>query len=262
MKRWNELKNDIKLWANVAAGGKRVLILDYDGTLAPFVVDRDKASPYPGVRERLDAIMENPRNRVVFVTGRSTEAVLKLAGLKQQPEVWGSHGGERLLPDGSFEPIDLSQEQEKGLRKALEWSRKSTSQERVEEKPGCVAVHFRGLGPKEEQELRETATDALSSVAVGSDLSLHTFDGGVEVRVPGKDKGRAVRSILSEESFTSTVFYLGDDLTDEDAFAALEGRGISVLVRNEFRQSIAGWWLNPPEDLLAFLDKILELNKM
>lgn len=259
MKRWNDIRDDVKLWKNVAAGGRRVLILDYDGTLAPFVVDRDKAFPYPGVRERLDVIMTSSRNRVVFVSGRSTETVLKLAGLKATPEVWGSHGGERLLPDGTLQPMELNDNQKKGLQKALQWGKAQTTEDRLEQKPGCVAVHFRGLSAKEEQELREKAADSLSRLAVDAELSLHNFDGGVELRVPGKDKGRAVRTILSEEGFSSAVFYLGDDLTDEDAFAALGDRGTGILVRKEFKTSLAKWWLTPPEELLEFLDKIAEI---
>jgi trehalose-6-phosphatase len=50
------------------------------------------------------------------------------------------------------------------------------------------------------------------------------------------------------------VAYLGDDLTDEDAFAAVGDRGLSFLVRGEARASNARYWLRPPEELLEFLD--------
>jgi len=51
------------------------------------------------------------------------------------------------------------------------------------------------------------------------------------------------------------VAYLGDDLTDEDAFAAMGNRGLSILVRGEVRRSCARFWLRPPEELLHFLDE-------
>jgi trehalose-6-phosphatase len=53
---------------------------------------------------------------------------------------------------------------------------------------------------------------------------------------------------------TATAAYLGDDTTDEDAFAVLRGRGLTMLVRAEQRPSQAEYWLRPPQDLLAFLD--------
>jgi trehalose-6-phosphatase len=52
----------------------------------------------------------------------------------------------------------------------------------------------------------------------------------------------------------ATAAYLGDDITDEDAFAALRTRGLTILVRQEPRPSHAAWWLRPPQELIAFLD--------
>ena len=65
----------------------RALLLDYDGTLAPFHLHRDQAFPYPGVMEILDAIMEAGYTRVVLVSGRWTQDLLPLLGLKQLPEI-------------------------------------------------------------------------------------------------------------------------------------------------------------------------------
>ena len=53
------------------------------------------------------------------------------------------------------------------------------------------------------------------------------------------------------------VAYLGDDLTDESAFQALNGHGLSVLVRSEFRETSARVWLRPPVELMAFLQRWL-----
>ena len=66
-------------------------------------------------------------------------------------------------------------------------------------------------------------------------------------------KGHAALHMLTR-SPTATAAYLGDDVTDEDAFAALRGRGLTILVRSEPRPSQASYWLQPPHELLAFLD--------
>jgi trehalose 6-phosphate synthase/trehalose 6-phosphate phosphatase len=66
-----------------------------------------------------------------------------------------------------------------------------------------------------------------------------------------------VRRLLAESGPDAAVFYLGDDATDEDAFAVLKNRGISVLVRPEPRPSRADWHLVPPAELLAFLDRLI-----
>lgn len=75
---------------------QRILMLDYDGTLAPFQLDHARAVPYPGVTEILDAIMEDPRTRLVIVSGRWTRDLLPLLPLRRRPEIFGSHGIEQL----------------------------------------------------------------------------------------------------------------------------------------------------------------------
>ena len=68
------------------------LLLDYDGTLAPFRVNRSTALPYPGVRELLDTIISAQHTRVVIISGRSIDDLVPLLGLQNLPEIWGSHG--------------------------------------------------------------------------------------------------------------------------------------------------------------------------
>jgi trehalose-6-phosphatase len=63
-----------------------------------------------------------------------------------------------------------------------------------------------------------------------------------------------VAEVVSQERDDVPVAYLGDDLTDEDAFVALGNKGDSILVRGEVRASFARFWLRPPEELLGFLD--------
>ncbi len=80
----------------------RVLLLDYDGTLAPFVVDRTLALPYPEVPPLIVRIMAQG-TRVVLISGRPVRELLLLSGISPQPEIWGSHGLERLMADGRYE---------------------------------------------------------------------------------------------------------------------------------------------------------------
>jgi trehalose-6-phosphatase len=68
-------------------------------------------------------------------------------------------------------------------------------------------------------------------------------------------KAAAVETLLAETPEPRAVAYLGDDLTDEDAFAALSGRGLAVLARTEPRPTAADWRLDPPAELLDFLER-------
>src|SRR5690349_2940446 len=78
----------------------KVLLVDYDGTLAPFSVDREHAFPYPEIPGLLQRIVQCD-TRLVVISGRLAREALMLAGVHPHPEIWGSHGMERLLPDGS-----------------------------------------------------------------------------------------------------------------------------------------------------------------
>jgi trehalose-phosphatase len=92
------------------------------------------------------------------------------------------------------------------------------------------------------------------SIAEYSGLDLLDFDGGIEIRASLADKGDAVRTFLSEISPDTPAAFLGDDITDESAFRAMQGRGISVLVRPRWRKTEAQFWLKPPDELLDFLE--------
>jgi trehalose-phosphatase len=95
-------------------------------------------------------------------------------------------------------------------------------------------------------------------VAEHTGLELLEFDGGVEIRVPGVDKGDVVRFVLNEMEPGTPVAYLGDDATDEHAFRVIRGRGLTGLVRPHWRQTAAQLWLKPPEELVKFLKLWLE----
>ena len=260
MRAWQDLSRDAALWRDVAGAPQRVLCLDFDGTLSPFVPDPADARPYPGVRERLEALLDAGGCRLVVVSGRESGVLVELLGLSRPVEVWGSHGGERLLPDGRLESRPPDPAQAAGLTRAAALVRDLGQEASLEAKPGCLAFHLRRLDPHEAPALRARVEAAWTPLAAEAGLELHAFDGGLELRLPGADKGRAMREVLAECAPGAAVFYLGDDLTDEDAFAALAewgGPGGGVLVRAESRPSRAAWRLVPPAELLAFLDSFL-----
>jgi trehalose-phosphatase len=122
-------------------------------------------------------------------------------------------------------------------------------------KPASVALHWRGAQPAEVETLERWCLGSWGALEPAHGLKLHTFDGGLELRAPGHDKGTAVRTVLAESPPGTVAAYLGDDLTDEDAFRALPEGCLGVLVRPELRNTAATTWLRPPQELLAFLDR-------
>jgi trehalose 6-phosphate phosphatase len=244
--------------AKVAESDRSALLLDYDGTLAPFSIDRQEALPYPGVVPTLQEIMASGRTRVVIVTGRSASEVVALLGIHPHPEVWGVHGLERLSPDGVYEIPPLDENITSALTEAERWLTTHGLQALGEHKPGSIAVHWRGLEEARTSEIRHQVVQGWFSIAQGALMSIMEFDGGVEMRMPDLDKGDAVRTVAEEMKPDAPIAYLGDDITDERAFNALGDRGLSVLVRAEWRKTSAQFWLRPPDELLDFLTRWMD----
>jgi trehalose-phosphatase len=248
-------------FARLARAERRVLMLDYDGTLAPFRVDRARAIPYPGVREAVAAILASERAHLVVVSGRAIDDLLPLLRLERLPEVWGAHGWERLTAAGRYSIGAFDSRGAQGRAEAREWIAQQGFTQYAEEKPASIALHWRGLAPGRAESLRAAVLGHWGARAPVVGLELHLFDGGAELRIPGRDKGFAVRTVLAEAGAGAVAAYVGDDLTDEDAFGALSGQGLGVLVRAELRPTAADIWLQPPHELLAFLARWLEACK-
>jgi len=237
---------------------ERVLLLDYDGTLAPFHRRPEHAVPYPRIAELLREVSRRCATRIVIVSGRRLADLRGPLARIPHHEAWASHGWERFtssgavlayaIPNAAQRQLELAEAPARGL---------AMHGVRVERKAASVAVHWRGLAPEVVERVRAMlarAWDALDADEVG----LLEFDGGVELRVRGRDKGAAVREILSGCSADAVCAYLGDDLTDEDAFEAIRGRGLGVLVRPELRDTRAHLWIAPPLELAAFLERWCE----
>ncbi len=242
----------------VAQSPVSALLLDYDGTLAPFCLNRQQALPYPGMTALLQEIIVNARTRVVIVTGRNAHEVIPLLTLHPTPEIWGCHGLERLKPDGTCEALRVEEPVLRALADADGWLRHQGLHHRAEFKTGAVAIHWRGLDEATAAETRGQVLLGWSPIAQSTPMELLEFDGGIEMRMPGRDKGDAVRTILDEIGPEVPIAYLGDDLTDERAFLALGTLGLSVLVRPEWRKTAAALWISPPEGLREFLTRWLQ----
>jgi trehalose-phosphatase len=181
--------------------------------------------------------------------------------MRNPPEVWGLHGAERLDPDGHLEQDDLPSKDRALLRSVRSALRDRFPEARVEEKRNAIAVHWRGKSPQAQEVTRRNAHALLLPFASAKEVRLLHFDGGIELRI-GRDKGDAVRMILEEMPANAPVAYLGDDTTDEDAFQALAGRGLSVLVRRRWRPGAAQVWLRPPAQLREFLATWLQVSRV
>jgi trehalose 6-phosphate phosphatase len=244
-----------------AGTASSLLLLDYDGTLAPFRVDRFKAAPWAGVRELLNQIQDQKKTRIEVISGRPGAEIVRLLDLELPPTVWGLHGAERLLPDGRHEMEPTAEQARVHLDAVSAKLRNDAFGGLFEEKPNAAVMHWRGVAPRKARAIEMRTRTLFEPLAAGDGLQLLEFECGLELRT-GRDKGGAVQAILDELEVSDAAkfpaAYLGDDITDEAAFAAMKGRGLSALVRRAWRKTNADVWLKPPEELREFLRLWLE----
>ncbi len=233
----------------------RILIVDYDGTLAPFNADRHRAVPYENTPEYLRCIMSSCATRVIVVSGRPAREVPPLLGLNPAPEIWGTNGIERIDAGGIYEEVHVNEPALEALAIAEARLEREGFRDHLEIKLAGVALHWRGLGPAEGLKMKAAAFRILAPLALGPDLVLTEFEEGVEIRLASANKGEALRKFLDKLDDEIPIAYLGDDATDEDAFRVLNGRGLSVLVRPAYRFTAAQLWLKPPDQLIEFLTR-------
>lgn len=232
-----------------------LLLLDYDGTLADFRINRYEARPWAGVRELLGVIQRDNRTRLTIITGRPAGEINSMLSLPKPVEVWGLHGAERLFADGRHEMQEAPPEALAKLDELRQQLRRDAFGGLVEDKPNAVVMHWRGHTPRQAKHIEQKTRTLFEPAAQVSGLSLLDFEAGVELRV-GRDKGGAVDAIVEQAETDTPVVYVGDDLTDESAFCAvnrLQNPHLSVLMRRSWRDTAAEVWLQPPDGLRWFL---------
>ncbi len=258
---WVNSADAAALWERLQFATRCILMLDYDGTLAPFHADRFEALPYAGVEDRLSILARLSRVRLVLVSGRSARELTGLLHLKTRVEIWGSHGWERIGRDGSYKLFALGSVEQGALEQVGKELTDLGFLEALEVKPSSLAVHWRSLDAATQEQLRSITQACFARLKQPGTLRLLPFDGGLELRSHDRTKGSVVKQILKEEPAGIPLAYLGDDLTDEDAFAATGKRGISILVRSKVRESAARFWVRPPAELVNFLDEWIEATR-
>lgn len=204
------------------------LFLDFDGTLVELRRHPGEVEAPESLAALLLSLLEALDGAVAIVSGRSVEGLERLLAPLQIP-LAGVHGLERrdargivhrdTSAAGLLSRVRDAIEQFVSNRKGLLW----------EDKGGAIAVHFRGA-PERAAEVQSFLED--QSAAIGEEFHVQAGKAVFEIKPAGRDKGRVVAEFMREPPFAGrTPVFLGDDRTDEDAFAWVNAHGgISIRV--------------------------------
>ncbi|KQU67469.1 trehalose-phosphatase [Phycicoccus sp. Root101] len=247
--------------ARFAAAGRVLVATDFDGVLAPLVLDPSTSAPLPGTIADLQALAALPDTYAAVVSGRDLATLTELTGLDGSAVTRiGSHGGESSAAEGDDHGeaalddeqrahlADLTQELEElcsGLPEGVY----------LEHKPTAVVLHTRRMEEGPAAEAEQAALDVAAR-----HTGLHVLHGKqvVEMSVLQADKGTALVA-LRDSVGASRVAYFGDDVTDEHAFTALGADDLTVKVGDG--ETAARFRVTGPQDAAEALSLLRSLRE-
>ena len=247
-----------------ANASHRILLLGYDGTIAPRSSSPKSALPHTGIQERLCCIGREPLTRLITVSGRPVYEVKALLGVNPGPEIWGSDGIERVYPNGRYEcdELDVPVASLRALESCEIALRNKGLEKIMSTSLTGILVRCKGLKESEVFDSRTKAYQVFQPVAAAhGKLRLVESEEGVELRLRSANKGNAVKRLLADVPHDVPIAYLGDDPSDEDAFRVLNGRGLTILVSPVARFTAAHINLRPPDEVIAFLDDWIRASR-
>jgi trehalose-phosphatase len=272
-RRMSEIPNALESYRTVADiidDHRPAVCLDYDGTLSAIVPDPDSARLVDGAERTIARLAQ--RCPVAILSGRDLADIRDRVAV---PGLWyaGSHGFETVAPDGTFRQNDEAAAAVPVLARAAAELREKLADikgSRVEHKRFAVAVHYRDVAASDIGEV------VASTYRVGRREHLRVTNGRkvVELRpdvdwnkgttlawIVGQIAGAAGPATSRKDAGKVMPIFIGDDLTDEDAFDAVKTDGIGILVRHTEdgdRPSAARFTLEDPGQVRGFLDRVAD----
>lgn len=233
------------------ARGTVLVATDFDGVLAPIVVDPLGARPVEGAVDGLARLARRSRTHVAVVSGRDLETLTLLTGFDPEGPITqiGAHGAQSTRLEGELLDEDQARVLAE-LTEALEALLHDHPGMRLEHKPTSAVLHTRGQPP-----VAATAAVHAAREVAARHTGVHVMHGKgiLEMAVVSADKGTALRS-LAEEVHADAVAFFGDDVTDEDAFAVMGEHDLSVKVGPG--ETLARFRVDEPADVVLLLEVI------
>lgn len=260
-KHWDNLKGEL-------SDKYVMLFLDYDGTLVPIVDEPDKAVVSKETKNLLAELLQLPDFRLTIISGRDLKDIKAKTGIKNIIYA-GNHGFQIEGPGIKFKK-SVSQRYKTILKKIKQYLVKNVSYIKgvfIEDKGFSLSLHYRMVAQKEVPLVKRFFYEIVGDYSVKGDIDIKTGKKLLEVK-PAVDwnKGKAVLWLLARQRLIFKnakilPIYIGDDVTDEDAFKALRKKGICICVGRANKRSYAEYYLQSPQEVKNFLIRLKEILK-
>lgn len=234
---------------------KRLILLDYDGTLAAFQKKPEDASPTPQLLDTLRILTNDPLNHVVINSGRDHFTLEKWLGAL--PLSFAAEHGAFYKENGVWHKNIYTQEWSPGLLSILKLFVSRTPHSHLEVKETALAWHYREadawLGTLRAQQLG----NALLSICLKQKLQILQGNKVIEIKSPEYTKGSEVNRLLLANRY-DFILAMGDDTTDDDMFKALPPTAITIKIG--MASESARYTLPAQTDTLPFLQQLADGN--
>jgi trehalose-phosphatase len=247
----------------VAARGAFVL-LDYDGTLVEIAPTPELAVMDEARRDVLRQLSQSPNCHVAIVSGRDLDELKRMVGVDGL-FYSGSHGLELEGPGISYR-YNVAHEYVASLFRLtteIEMLLSHIDGALIEKKKLSLCIHYRLCEPDQARMVRHIVAEVVTPLAISGDIRVLGGKKNVEILPPCDwNKGRIVTWLMEEyrKTFASDIsmpIFLGDDATDETAFGALAGKGLTVLV-GEPRESSAQYFVRDVGQVYEFFGHMIQ----
>ncbi len=230
---------------------RRLLLLDYDGTLISFKENPLDAKPTGHIYRLLESLCDETKNDIVIVSGRKRETLEEWFG-KLSISLIAEHGVWIRAKKGSWKLLEpLSSQWKVQIKPILETYADRTPGSFVEEKDYSLVWHYRKADPKLALMRASELKAALRNLTANLNLGLLEGSKVIEIKNTGINKGRAAQKWLAKKERRTFIMAIGDDWTDEDVFAILPSKAYSIKVG--FGLTKATYYIESPSDVRALL---------
>jgi trehalose 6-phosphate synthase/phosphatase len=219
-----------KLVAKYRETKKRILFLDYDGTLSWFTKNPEDAKPDQELYDILKPLSEDPHNTTVIISGRDKETLSRWFDPAWNIHFVAEHGVWFREPGGDWHMSEqINNEWKESVEPLLEYYVDQTPKSFIEHKNFSLAWHYRKSDPDLGLQRAWELKDELRTLT--SNLNLEIMDGDkvLEIKYSGINKGRAAAKKMGNSDF-DFVFAVGDDWTDEFTFEAMPEDAYTIKV--------------------------------
>ena len=240
------------------------LFLDYDGTLVPFKDRPTDVTTSKSIKKIIRQLIRNPKVTVTIVTGRTLRDIKRLLKIQGLSYIalhglhiesssgfqfsWHKANQARLLIKKIKEDVQLKLRKENGAF--------------LEDKELTLVLHYRLVSTDKIKSIQETFKRSVNRIDKKKILEIINGAKVIEARPKGWNKGKAVEQFLLKNSNKKNILtiYIGDDITDEDAFQFIAKKGISIYVTNKSnRKTAAQYWVKNPDQVFLFLRSLHQL---